>query len=74
VIVWAGWGIQVYAGGTYPDWCDRCMTSSAVRIRFYVFTVEGPRFVGLWWACQVCDPERFDDAGGEGDEPAPVGV
>lgn len=65
--------VTVYAGGAWPDWCDRCMTSSAVRIRFYLFTLTGPEFVGLWWACQVCDPHRFDSGDGPpGDTPAPA--
>jgi hypothetical protein len=74
VIVWVSGGhVPVYAGGAWPDWCDRCMTSSAVRIRFYLWTVEGPRFVGLWWACQACDPHRFDEGEGPaGDTPALV--
>lgn len=68
MIVWPGREIRVYAGGAWPDWCDRCMSSSAVRVRFYVFAPDGPRFVGLWWACQVCDPGRFSDwSAGEGD-------
>lgn len=67
MIVWLSGGqVKVYAGGAYPDWCDRCMSSSAVRIRFYLFTTEGPRFAGLWWACQVCDPGRFDEDGPAG--------
>lgn len=53
-------------GGTYPDWCPRCATSSAILIRFYLWLPDGPRFAGLWWACQVCDPDRFD-GGGQGD-------
>jgi hypothetical protein len=73
--VWVSGGeLKVYAGGAYPDWCDRCMSSAAVRIRFYLFTTDGPRFAGLWWACQVCDPQRFegDGPGGDAAEPACV--
>lgn len=72
MIVWLSAGqLKVYAGGAYPDWCDRCMSSAAVKIRFYLFTPLGPRFAGLWWACQVCDPGRFED-GPAGDEPVPA--
>jgi hypothetical protein len=74
LIVWLPGGVvTVYAGGAYPDWCGRCWSSSAVRVRFYLFTAEGPRFAGLWWACQVCDPDRFDGGGdGLGDVGAAV--
>jgi hypothetical protein len=49
------------------------MTSSAVRVRFYLWTMSGPQFIGLWWACQVCDPGRFNESDGPpGDEPALV--
>lgn len=70
MILWAGGPVDVVAGGSYPAWCDRCMSSSAVRIRFYILAGDGPRPVGLWFACQVCDPHRFDDgeAGPDGDE------
>lgn len=61
MILWNNGVVDVYAGGAWPDWCGRCMSSSAVRIRFYLWTSAGPRFAGLWWACQVCDPDRFDD-------------
>lgn len=71
--------VEVVAGGAYPSWCDRCMSSSAVRIGYYVLTLDGPRRCGLWWACMCCDPERFEgwgdgdgDDDGDGDVLAPV--
>ena len=68
MIVWTGGHlVQIIPGGAYPAWCDRCMSSSAVRVRFYIWCTDGPRFAGLWWACQVCDPDRFD--GDEGEAP-----
>lgn len=59
--------VEVITGGTWPAWCNRCMTSSAVRIRFYVLGPDGPLPAGLWWACQACDPDRFggDEDGDE---------
>lgn len=63
MILWPGREVNVYAGGAWPDWCDRCMSSSAVLIRFYTFPAAGPRFAGVWWACQVCDPDRFGELG-----------
>ena len=65
--------VDLIAGGAYPDWCNRCMSSSAVRVRFYVLSADGPRMVGLWWACGRCDPEQFnDDDGRDGDVPVPA--
>jgi len=75
VIWWPGSGaveVDVVAGGTWPDWCDRCMTSSAVLIRFYLWLPAGPRFAGVWWACRVCDPQRFGGDEVDGDDGALV--
>lgn len=77
MILWIGSGagsgiVELVAGDAYPDWCDRCMTSGAVRIRFYVLEENGPRWVGLAWACVTCDPDKFNDAGGDGDTLVPA--
>lgn len=66
----AGGGeVKVIAGEPRLDWCNACMTSSAVRIRFYVLREDtDPIFVhpvGLSYACMVCDPEAF---GADGDD------
>lgn len=66
--------VEIIAGDAYDDWCDRCMTSSAVIVRFYVLREDGPHWVGLGWACQLCDPERFASVeGDDGDAAVPVG-
>lgn len=64
--------VEVVAGGAYPDWCERCMSSAAVRVRLYVLCPDGPRLVGLWWACMGCDPDRFDDQDGDDDALVPA--
>jgi hypothetical protein len=62
---------QIVPGEPRADWCNRCMSSSAVRLRFYVLRWEAdPIFVipvGLAYACMVCNPEHFGM--GDGDEP-----
>lgn len=67
--VGAAGAVELIPGGTYPAWCDRCMSSAAIRILVYVLPEAGPVPVGLWYACQVCDPVRFgdDDLGDGGD-------
>lgn len=74
MIAWTGGHIvPLIPGGTYADWCDRCMTSSVVKIRFYLWCTDGPRFAGLWRGCQVCEPEKFgEDESPDGDEGAMV--
>ncbi len=67
-----GGQVWVVAGAARLEWCDRCMSSSAVRMRLYVLREDAdPVFVvpvGLSYACMVCDPDRFDGGeGGEGD-------
>lgn len=72
----AGGGeVKIIAGEPRPDWCNRCMSSSAVRLYFYVLREdEGaePVYVyqvGLSYACMVCNPEAF----GMGDDDEPWG-
>jgi hypothetical protein len=77
------YGLPLVPGLPRIEWCDRCMTSSAVRLRVYVLSVDAdPVFVlpvGLRYGCMACDPEMFglvdDDDGPWGDAgaPAPVG-
>ncbi len=60
---------RIIMGEPRPAWCDRCMSSSAIRIRFYVLREDTwsescPMVVwpvGLKYACMVCDPEAFGD-------------
>lgn len=60
---------RIIMGEPRPAWCDRCMSSSAIRIRFYVLREDTwsescPMVVwpvGLKYACMVCDPEQFGD-------------
>ncbi len=70
----AGGGeVQVIAGEPRPAWCDRCMSSSAVRLRYYILREDAdPIFVipvGISYACMVCNPEAF----GMGDDDEPEG-
>lgn len=74
-----GGEVRLIAGEPRADWCDRCMTSSAVRLRFYVLREDAdPVFVvpvGLSYACMVCEPEVFGMGGEDGpwgDSPALV--
>ena len=64
MILWT-WGhhLEVVAGDMYPAWCDQCQASTAVRVRLYILTDDGPWFVGLWFACTQCDEDRFGDDG-----------
>ena len=57
--------VKVVVGAPRAAWCDRCMTSSAVRVRFYVLREDtDPVFVwpvGLKYACMVCEPWQFGE-------------
>jgi hypothetical protein len=54
---------KIIPGDPEVVWCDDCMTSSGVRIRYYILREDAdPIFVvpvGLAYACSVCDPEAF---------------
>lgn len=70
--------MHIVPGGARLEWCDRCMSSSAIRVRLYVLREDAdPVFVvpvGLKYGCMVCDPEKFDlDDDFDGDAGAPVG-
>jgi hypothetical protein len=55
---------KIIPGDPVAVWCDVCMTSSGVRIRYYILREDAdPVFVvpvGLAYACAVCNPEAFD--------------
>lgn len=73
-------GRKLIPGAPRAEWCDRCMTSSAVRVRFYILRTDtDPVFVwpvGLAYACGVCNPGSFAadaDDDPDGDALTPVG-
>lgn len=74
-----GGSAKVIPGEPRLEWCNWCMTSSAVRLRFYVLREDtDPIFVhqvGLSYACMQCHPGAFgmdDGEGPDGDTPAPA--
>lgn len=55
--------VTIISGAERRDWCDRCLTSAALRFDLYAFagdSMDGHP-VATFGGCTNCDPDLFED-------------
>jgi len=48
--------VRIQVGKPHQEWCDRCLTSAAIRVGLLVLLPTGVRQIGELHGCMTCDP------------------